>query len=35
MTIIPQAGSQKKIPSQDFIDEKTIGVVRQPSPVWN
>jgi hypothetical protein len=35
MTIIPQAGSPKKMPSQDFIDEKTIGVVRQPSPVWN
>ena len=30
----PTGGVQKKIP-QEFIDEKTIGVVRQPSPVWN
>ena len=31
----PTGGVPKKMPSQDFIDEKTIGVVRQPSPVWN
>ena len=31
----PTGGVQKKFPSQEFIDEKTIGVVRQPSPVWN